>query len=361
MYDYEKSSGSELIRRAKRGDPKAFSMLYSRNYTDMYRFALYMLGSSHDAEDAVSDTVISAYEGIARLRKDESFRSWIFTILSNRCLKILRGRSRDAAALTAEDVLQEGKRKERAKESEPDFAQKYARHQDVRDAFLKLEEEERLIVSFSVFGGYSSEEIGGMLKMNAATVRSRKSRALGKMRRMLEEEKPASLRVLVDNTAASENVGRFLGRTDYSVEVRQEGADLWCVSATACGCRVTEPEPAAATLTPGKTLVLITTETFGRGDDELGEKLMGNFLSTLPELGESLWRVILLNGGVKLAATPGKALDSLKALENAGTDVLVCGTCLDFYGLLEAKQAGQTTNMLDVVTSLALADKVIRP
>ena len=118
MYDYENSSGSELIRRAKRGDPKAFSMLYSRNYTDMYRFALYMLGSSHDAEDAVSDTVISAYEGIARLRKDESFRSWIFTILSNRCLKILRGRSRDAAALTAEDVLQEGKgRKERRSQS----------------------------------------------------------------------------------------------------------------------------------------------------------------------------------------------------------------------------------------------------
>lgn len=84
---------------------------------------------------------------------------------------------------------------------------------------------------------------------------------------------------------------------------------------------------------------------------------MGNFLSTLPELGESLWRVVLLNGGVKLAAVPGKALDSLKALEAAGTDILVCGTCLDFYGLLEARQVGQTTNMLDVVTSLALADQ----
>ena len=179
-------------------------------------------------------------------------------------------------------------------------------------------------------------------------------------RRLLEEEKPASLRVLVDNTAASENVGRFLGRSGYSVDVRQEGASLWAVSATACGCRVTEPEPAAP-LTPGKTLVLITTETFGRGDDELGEKLMGNFLSTLTELGESLWRVILLNGGVKLAAAPGKSLDSLKPLESAGTDILVCGTCLDFYGLLEAKQVGQSTNMLDVVTSLVLADKVIRP
>ena len=50
-------------------------------------------------------------------------------------------------------------------------------------------------------------------------------------RRMLEEEKPASLRVLVDNTAASENVSRFLGRNGYSVEVRQEGAALWSVSA----------------------------------------------------------------------------------------------------------------------------------
>ena len=106
-------------------------------------------------------------------------------------------------------------------------------------------------------------------------------------RRMLEEEKPASLRVFVDNTAASENVSRFLGRNGYSVEVRQEGAALWSVSATACGCRVTEPEPAAATLTPGKTLVLITTETFGRGDDELGEKLMGISWPPCPSWGRA--------------------------------------------------------------------------
>lgn len=183
-------------------------------------------------------------------------------------------------------------------------------------------------------------------------------------RKALEEEKPSSINVLVDNVAASENVSRFLGRNGYSVDVRQENAGVWTVSATACGCRVTEPEAASCETgasAPGKTLVLITTETLGRGSEELGGKLMGNFLSTLPELGESLWRVILLNGGVKLAAAPGKPLDSLKTLEAAGTDILVCGTCLDFYGLLEAKQVGQTTNMLDVVTSLALADKVIRP
>ena len=107
--------------------------------------------------------------------------------------------------------------------------------------------------------------------------------------------------------------------------------------------------------------MLITTETLGRGDDALGAKLMDNFPATLPELGDALWRIVLLNGGVKLAARPGKALDSLRALEAAGVSILVCGTCLDFFQLLEKRAVGQTTNMLDVVSSLALADKVIRP
>lgn len=183
-------------------------------------------------------------------------------------------------------------------------------------------------------------------------------------RRAVETEKPSSLRVLVDNAAASENVSRFLSRYGYCVEARQENATLWVIAATADQSRIAQPQPkaaAAGALTSGKTLVLITSETLGRGNDELGAKLMDNFLATLPELGGSLWRIILLNGGVKLAASPGKALDCLKSLEAAGIDILVCGTCLAFYGLLEARQAGQTTNMLDVLSSLALADKVIRP
>lgn len=187
MHDYEKSSGPELklIKRAKHGDTKAFSALYSRIYTDMYRFALYMLGSPHDAEDAVSETVIAAYEGISRLRKDESFRSWIFVILSNRCMKILRSRGREASSYGAEDTPKSARHDMQAGS---DFTQEYVQGQEVREALAGLNEEERMIVVFSVFGGYSSEEIGGILKMNAVTVRSKKSRALGRMRRVLEND-----------------------------------------------------------------------------------------------------------------------------------------------------------------------------
>ena len=68
--------------------------------------------------------------------------------------------------------------------SEPDYAGQH----DVRAAFGALEEEERIIVAFSVFGGYQSEEIGRMTGCNPATVRSKKKRALEKMRKFIDPE-----------------------------------------------------------------------------------------------------------------------------------------------------------------------------
>lgn len=181
----------------------------------------------------------------------------------------------------------------------------------------------------------------------------------------LEQEHPQELLVQVDNAAASENVSRFLRRSGFEVSVSQPGDALWEVRGLAQGAAPQAPDseqaPAATTGQARKTLVLITTETLGRGDDGLGARLMENFLASLPELGPSLWRIVLLNGGVRLASLPGKCLDTLKQLESNGVSILVCGTCLNFFNLLEAKQVGETTNMMDVVTCLALADKVIRP
>lgn len=172
MYDYENSPEPELIRRAKRGDIKAFSHLYARIYKDLYKFALYMTRHTQDAEDAVSDAVLSAYENLAGLKKEESFRSWMFTILNNRCKKMLKSGQKETAGL--EGTSSRG----RQGCHEPDYAQWH----DVRRAFGELDEEERMIVAFSVFGGYHSDEIARMLDKKPTTVRSRKSRALEKMR-----------------------------------------------------------------------------------------------------------------------------------------------------------------------------------
>ncbi len=185
-------------------------------------------------------------------------------------------------------------------------------------------------------------------------------------RTFLEEERPDACEVLVDNDAASINVSRFLEQRGFAVQTRQESPVLWRVHATRDSASATPVEtPSTAETRPlkadAKTLVFITTPTLGRGDEVLGTKLMGTFLSTLPELGNRLWRIVLLNGGVKLAAMPGPGLDALRKLAEAGVSVLVCGTCLAHYGLTDAKAVGETSNMLDIVTSLDLADKVIRP
>ncbi len=106
-------------------------------------------------------------------------------------------------------------------------------------------------------------------------------------------------------------------------------------------------------------MVMCATDRIGFGDDELGSRLMINFLRTLRELGGELWQLVFVNNGVKLTIDGSKVLEDLKNYEKAGLKVLVCGTCLDHFNLLERKQVGETTNMLDIVTAMQLADKVI--
>ena len=86
---------------------------------------------------------------------------------------------------------------------------------------------------------------------------------------------------------------------------------------------------------------------------------MLNYLNTLDEMVEALWRLVFLNSGVKLTVEGAETLPAIQQLETHGVSVLVCGTCLNHFNLLEQKRVGETTNMLDIVTSLQLADKVI--
>lgn len=188
----------------------------------------------------------------------------------------------------------------------------------------------------------------------------------------IEESAPASFAVLVDNDPAKENVTRFVGTQGYEVSavkteqglwrltITRQGAEASAPQAPACNCEIMS-EQELQQLGKKKICVFITSRTMGRGDEVLGEKLMDNFIATLPELGEELWRIIMVNDGVKLAVKGSPALEILQKLEQEGVSILVCGTCLDFFHLLEDKVVGQTTNMLDVVTSLQLASNIIRP
>lgn len=185
----------------------------------------------------------------------------------------------------------------------------------------------------------------------------------------IESHPEAIIEITVDNEASRQNVERFFKSQGWIVEIKQESPNSFVLAAKG-GCftpsaQNSKDATAAATgsttaATPEKILVLIPSETMGTGDDTLGRLLMKNFIATLKEMDNVLWRIVFVNAGVKLAIHEAETIEHLKALEASGVSILVCGTCLNHFGILEQKAVGETTNMLDIITSLQLASKVVR-
>ena len=76
-------------------------------------------------------------------------------------------------------------------------------------------------------------------------------------------------------------------------------------------------------------------------------------------MGADLWRLVFVNNGVEIAIQSSEVFADLKELEDSGLQILVCENCLTYFDLLRQKRVGETTNMLDIVTAMQLADKVI--
>ena len=178
-------------------------------------------------------------------------------------------------------------------------------------------------------------------------------------KKAIEENSLNSIRVRVDNEAAKQNVSRFLTSQGFGVSVQETESGFYVT-----GNRENTPEPEGQATERvddehQKIMVMVASDCMGHGDDELGSKLMVSFLKTLKEMGKDLWRLVFVNNGVKLTVADAEVLPVLKEYEQEGLCILVCGTCLTHFELLEQKQVGQTTNMLDIVTAMQLADKVI--
>ncbi len=172
----------------------------------------------------------------------------------------------------------------------------------------------------------------------------------------IEAKNINQLTVIVDNSAAKENVIRFLNKNGYNTETDQENTDIIIeASKNECACDIMENEE----FINKKTLILIGSQYLGKGDDKLGEKLMISFINTLKESEDEIWRLVFLNSGVRLTAKGSPVLDALKHFEEENIKILVCGTCLEHFNLLEKKEAGETTNMLDIVSAIRVSDKVI--
>lgn len=168
MTDY-----SADVQLARDGSTDAFARLYSTVYEDLYHIALYSLRNSHDAADAVSDTVMDAFCSIKKLRKPEKFRSWIMAILAAKIKQKQRSYFEPNDELSDDSPLSENFSFESV---------------ELREAVERLDSESKLLLSMSVLGGYSSDEISEVCGIRPGTVRSKLTRIKQKLRLELTPE-----------------------------------------------------------------------------------------------------------------------------------------------------------------------------
>lgn len=175
-------------------------------------------------------------------------------------------------------------------------------------------------------------------------------------KRALEEATPDGLEVLLDDGAPRENVTRFAKNRGY--EVMEKPVDGgFALTITGGGSSIA---PSSQGATQGSRVLLITTDRFGDGAEELGRLLMKNFIITLLDLAEAPDRMLFLNSGVHLTCEGSDVLEALETLGNRGTEILSCGICLDFFHKKDKLKAGAVTNMFTTAESLMQAASVIR-
>jgi selenium metabolism protein YedF len=104
-------------------------------------------------------------------------------------------------------------------------------------------------------------------------------------------------------------------------------------------------------------VLMITTNRIGNDSDELGGILLKSFLATLLEKN-NFTHLVLLNSGVKITCEGSNVIDDLREIV-IGTEILICGTCLNYYDLTKKVEVGQVSNMRAISSLLMDAQKVV--
>jgi len=173
-----------------------------------------------------------------------------------------------------------------------------------------------------------------------------------------------SFKMVIDNETAMNNVKRFLNENGASVECtpKDEYAELLVK-------KIDGKKPDheimyhSSTARPIKSnfVIAIKKGEMGTGDEKLGRLLLESFINTIEEVDPLPETIIFYNSGIYLAVEGSPVVATLKRLESKGIKILVCGTCLEYYGMKERIKVGIVSNMYEIVENLSRAHHVIFP
>lgn len=181
--------------------------------------------------------------------------------------------------------------------------------------------------------------------------------------------------VCVDNEIAVQNLTKMAKHKGLGVESQKKEERVFFVRIQAGGGEKMAEEKEAPVLEKEQkkqedcipdgrkkgSIVVISSEQMGQGDDVLGKLLMKGFLYALAGQEEMPETLLMYNGGVKLACEGAESLEDLRQLEAMGVEILACGTCLNHYGLTDQLRVGSVTNMYEIVERMSRALHIIKP
>lgn len=171
------------------------------------------------------------------------------------------------------------------------------------------------------------------------------------------------LKVETDNETSLKNLLSFLRDQGVEPEYTNSGS-VFTLKTTVPEINPEEVRAEAYCSTEGSGnayVVCIKSELMGEGDPELGKILMETFVSHLKLQDQLPSHVVLYNGGVKLAQKSSPVCDALAELEELGTRIMLCGTCIEHYGLQKDIAVGMISNMVVITETLASAGHVVNP
>ena len=165
----------------------------------------------------------------------------------------------------------------------------------------------------------------------------------------------AQLTTIVDNPTAKENVSRLAKKEGCEVKIEENAEGIFL--------RLTKTAPKEAALASapaaGPTVAVVSADCMGRGSEELGDILVRSFMHTLNEVEPRPDKLIFFNSGVKLTVEGSEVLEDLRTLEQGGSEILVCGTCLDYFQIKDKVAVGQVSNMYTIAETLLGAGRTV--
>ena len=163
-----------------------------------------------------------------------------------------------------------------------------------------------------------------------------------------------NLEILVNDVAPRENIKRFLAKNGFEAQISQAGADtliktvktdeLKDESIDDIYCSVTVPKR-------GK-VIFLNEEQCGSGP--IGKSLLAKFLGAALSLDEKPVKVICVNNAVHITTNRGhECFEAIKKLNEAGAEILSCGSCLESYKLVDKLSIGEISNAYEIMDILS--------